>query len=99
MFNLQFEKRAKERFPEVQFECFSGDDISRIKKLRPYFNKIFVDISGSRELQTVLPLVNRYEFALKPELIIVKNFKLQKLLNQSYDYTEYPYVVETYLNK
>lgn len=67
-------------------------DISAIKKLRPYFHVIFFDISGNRELQTVLPLLDSYEKALKPELIVIKNFKLRRLLNQTFSYEDYEYV-------
>ena len=49
------------------------------------FNKIFVDISGNRELSTLLPLLEKVErvFPESLQLFVVKNFKLASLLQRS----------------
>ena len=41
-----------------------------------------VDISGSRDLKVLLPLIEGYSAAFSPDVIIVKSFKLKRLLQQ-----------------
>ena len=43
------------------------------------FEVVFIDISGSRELKTLLPLIESYEKVLKPRLFVVKSYKLCNL--------------------
>jgi len=44
---------------------------------------LLVDINGSRELKTLLPLLDSYKMAMKPRLIICKNHKLASLLRST----------------
>jgi SAM-dependent methyltransferase len=76
---------ARERFPKIHFECCAADDISRLRHLGGDrgFSVMFVDINGSRELKTLLPLLESYEATLAPSLIVVKNVKLKRLLLKS----------------
>jgi len=70
---------ARERYPEIRFEVLNALDLSAVRKLG-YFNKIFVDINGSRELETLLPLLEAYETVLKPALLVVKSVRLKQLM-------------------
>jgi len=70
---------ARERFPLLEFYEEDAADVSSILR-RGRFNKIFVDINGARELQTVLPLLESYDAVLKPEVIVVKNVRFKRLL-------------------
>ena len=42
---------------------------------------LFVDINGSRELKTLIPLLNSYAAVFKPTLIVVKNWRLFHMVN------------------
>ena len=73
---------ARERHPQLQFEVGAAEDIGAIKKLGD-FAVIFLDINGSRELGTVVPLLERYDAALASHglrLIVVKNARLKRLM-------------------
>lgn len=70
---------ARARFPSLRFEVAAAADVGALRRLGP-FDVLFVDINGSRELQTVLPLLEAYEAALSPRLIVVKNTRLRRLL-------------------
>eukprot|EP01061_Rhynchopus_euleeides_P003572 TRINITY_DN12847_c0_g1_i1.p1 TRINITY_DN12847_c0_g1~~TRINITY_DN12847_c0_g1_i1.p1 ORF type:complete len:351 (+),score=122.78 TRINITY_DN12847_c0_g1_i1:53-1054(+) len=76
-------ERAVTAYQSEENLAFSvGDamDISSLRKLSPRpFDLIFLDISGSRDLETLIPLMESYEFALRPRLIICKSFRLKRL--------------------
>ena len=76
---------ARERHPHVQFEVGAAEDIGGIQRLGggDGFAALFLDINGSRELGTVVPLLERYDAALAPRglrLIVVKNARPKRLL-------------------
>mmetsp|Transcript_20689 Transcript_20689/g.33085 ORF Transcript_20689/g.33085 Transcript_20689/m.33085 type:complete len:247 (-) Transcript_20689:8-748(-) len=75
--------QARHAYPHLQFEQCDCFNISKIKSYGYNFTKIFIDTSGSRELKTLLPLIEGYIKALAPQLIVVKSFKLKRLLLQS----------------
>jgi ubiquinone/menaquinone biosynthesis C-methylase UbiE len=54
----------------------------RRRSLMPVIDAIFLDISGSRQLDTLVPLIERYENALRPKLIVVKSLKLAQLVSK-----------------
>jgi hypothetical protein len=68
---------ARETYPHIRFEQIDGFDIRAILKLGYKFNKIYVDISGSREILTVVKIATVYSTALKPEVIVIKSTKLK----------------------
>jgi hypothetical protein len=74
--------KAKERYPWVRFEQIDGFDIPAIRALGNQFSKIYIDISGNRDLNIVIPMLQKHEAVFKPELIVVKNSKLGKLLRK-----------------
>ncbi|KAJ9448437.1 hypothetical protein DIPPA_03542 [Diplonema papillatum] len=66
--------------PNLQFHVGSAMDVSFLLKLADRrYDVVFVDISGSRDLETLIPLMESYEFALKPRHLIVKSFRLKRL--------------------
>ena len=74
--------KAKERYPLLRFEQIDGFDIPSILNLGKQFNKIYIDISGSRDLADVLLMIRKHEVVFKPELIVVKSNKLKKVLRK-----------------
>jgi hypothetical protein len=85
--------RAKARFPAVRFELIDCFDMGALLQLqldigRP-FSVIFVDVSGSRELRSLIPLVEALECALGPEMIVVKSFRLAQLQRRLQAASEY----------
>ena len=48
---------AKQTYPYIHFEQMDGFDIARIKTLNLAFTKIYVDISGCREITDVIKIV------------------------------------------
>lgn len=60
------------------FYEIDGRDVRSIAAVAN-FTVVFVDISGSRPLSTLLPMLESYEKVLKPRLFIVKNFRLYRL--------------------
>lgn len=74
--------KAKETYPWLRFEQIDGFDIPSLLKLGKQFNKIYIDISGSRDLADVLLMIRKHEVVFKPELIVVKSNKLMKVLKK-----------------
>ena len=72
---------AYEALPNLHFAVADALHIPSLRKLSPDrpFEVIFLDISGSRDLETLIPLMESYEFALKPRLIVCKSFRLKRL--------------------
>lgn len=86
---------AKEKSPEIRFENFDGFDSRRLLELarstpKRSFTKVFVDISGSRDICTVVKMVDMYTNVLKPEIIVVKSQTLKRLLLRSQLWVEHP---------
>ena len=77
-------ERAKVAYDELanlRFHVGDARDISFLRKLSPDrdYDVVFLDISGSRDLETLIPLIESYEFALKPRLVVCKSFRLKRL--------------------
>eukprot|EP01134_Creolimax_fragrantissima_P006678 CFRG6678T1 len=79
-------QKAKERFPDVRFELIGADDIPALLSLQreigEKFTVLFVDISGNAKLHNLLPILEMYDNALEPRLIIVKAINLWHLANR-----------------
>ena len=43
---------------------------------------VFIDLNGSREMETLLPMIDAYEAVLRPALIVVKSNKLKHLISK-----------------
>ena len=74
---------ARARHPDLHFEQVDGGDIAALRALDLPFNKIYLDISGSRELPVVIELLQRYDIVFRPELTVVKSNKLKRLFARS----------------
>jgi len=76
---------AREALPGVKFNVQDAFDTYELRKLEPEggFTHVFVDISGNRELRSVVQLLDQVEASLRPKHIIVKSQKLRRLLLRS----------------
>mmetsp|Transcript_49150 Transcript_49150/g.117085 ORF Transcript_49150/g.117085 Transcript_49150/m.117085 type:complete len:258 (-) Transcript_49150:92-865(-) len=88
-------EQARINHPHITFEigdAFEAQQVIRLQEsVRPdSFSKIFVDISGSRELSTVIRMLVMYESTLKPELIIVKSQPMKRLFLKGLLWVDHP---------
>ena len=74
--------KAKERYPWIQFEQIDGFHIGNILALGKKFSKIYIDISGNRDLDIVISMIQKHEAALNPEIIVVKSSKLKRIMRE-----------------
>ena len=72
---------AKERFPHIEWHAMDARVVAPLRKLAP-FSAIFIDLNGSREMETLLPMIDAYEAVLRPALIVVKSNKLKHLIHK-----------------
>eukprot|EP01059_Diplonema_ambulator_P000017 TRINITY_DN10006_c0_g1_i1.p1 TRINITY_DN10006_c0_g1~~TRINITY_DN10006_c0_g1_i1.p1 ORF type:complete len:329 (+),score=55.30 TRINITY_DN10006_c0_g1_i1:585-1571(+) len=65
----------------LSFHVGDALDVSSLIKLAAprRYDVVFIDISGSRDLETLLPLMEAYEAALRPRTLVVKSFRLKRL--------------------
>jgi hypothetical protein len=49
------------------------------QRLGKKFNKVFIDINGSRDVGPLWTCVDRYEKAVTPELMIIKSVKVRRV--------------------
>ena len=77
---IELAKSGYQQYDNLEFHIGDALDISFLLKLsKRKYDLVFLDISGSRDLETLIPLMESYEFALKPRQIIVKSFRLKRL--------------------
>jgi len=55
-------------------------DVAALLRLRLPFTKIFIDVSGNRDAALLVTLMEQYEAAFRPQLLVVKSYKLKRLL-------------------
>mmetsp|Transcript_9762 Transcript_9762/g.21445 ORF Transcript_9762/g.21445 Transcript_9762/m.21445 type:complete len:264 (-) Transcript_9762:791-1582(-) len=87
--------QARVNLPDVQFEVLDVFDtpktMSLVKSIAPdKFHKVFIDISGSRDITTVVRLMDFLDNALKPEVMVVKSQALKRLLLRSQLWVDHP---------
>jgi len=87
--------QARLKLPDVHFEICDAFDAPKIleiaKKMLPNrWSKVFIDISGSRDLPTVVRLIDIYENTLRPDIIIVKSQALKRHLLKSRLWVDHP---------
>ena len=73
---------ARESYPHIHFEQFDGFDIARVKGLNLPFSKVYIDISGCRDLVDVMKIIRIYEIVFSPEIIVVKSSKLKAFVDK-----------------
>jgi len=88
-------EQARLKLPEVQFEIGDAFDATRLlalanEMLPNRWSKVFIDISGSRDLPTVVRLIDMYENTLRPDMIVVKAQALKRLLLRSRLWVDHP---------
>jgi len=86
---------ARQKLPQVQFEIGDAFDapglIALANTIKPNrWSKVFIDISGSRDLPTVVRLIDMYENTLRPDTIIVKSQALKRMLLRSRLWVDHP---------
>ena len=69
-------------YPELELYKIDCFDIKEILNLGYKFNKIYIDISGCREINTVIKVIKMYQQVFKPELMVVKSSKLKRFVQQ-----------------
>ena len=74
-------EEAKARFPSLEWHAMDARIAGPLAKLA-HFNAIFIDLNGSREMETLLPMIDAYEAVLRPALIVVKSNKLKHLISK-----------------
>lgn len=80
--------QARSNLPDVRFEIGDAFDAQRVialaKGMQPRrFTKVFIDISGSRDLPTVVRLIDILENTLRPDAMVVKSQTLKRLMMKS----------------
>lgn len=73
-------EQARRDHPEVRFERIDCFDVRRVLALGLRFNKVYIDVSGSRDVRDVIRIVMMYEAAFRPELVVVKSTRLKRLV-------------------
>jgi len=86
---------ARQKHPDIQFENFDAFDAGKLLALKrsvepETFSKVFIDISGSRDLGTVFRLMEVIDNIIKPELQVVKSQPLKKMLIRSRLWIHHP---------
>lgn len=71
---------AKRKYPYLELYQIDGFDIKAVLDLGYKFNKIYIDISGCRDVFSVMKMILMYKAVFQPELIVVKSSKLKKLV-------------------
>lgn len=87
--------QARQRLPNIHFEIGDAFDAKLIMSLSQAvaprrFTKIFVDISGSRHITTVLKLITLLRNTLHPELMVLKSQHLKRFMLRSQLWVDHP---------
>ncbi|PYR01665.1 MAG: hypothetical protein DMG00_30810 [Acidobacteria bacterium] len=65
----------------ARFERWNAWDIDTIRSVATRFDRIYVDISGSGSVESVIRLVRSYENAFGPQVVVVKNSRLKAFVS------------------
>lgn len=74
---------AKRLYPDIRFEKIDAANVGEVLALGFQFNKIYIDISGSGPLHSIVRFIDMYDATFQPELIVVKNDRLRSLVKRS----------------
>lgn len=93
--------RARDRLPNVQFENANAFDAQKVialsQSIAPErFKKVFIDISGSRDITTVVRLMSQIENTIRPDMMIVKSQALKRLCLRSQCWVHHDAVEKSY---
>ena len=73
---------AVETYPHLELYKIDAFNVREVLELGYEFNKIYIDISGCREIYTVIRIIKIYEHVFHPEIIVVKSSRLKRLVSQ-----------------
>ena len=73
---------AVKTYPWIEFCQIDGFDVSQVLSLGYRFNKVYIDISGCRDIYDTIKIILRYQGAIRPEYIIVKSSKLKQFVDK-----------------
>ena len=78
---LEKAKKLMEEFPNLRVELADAWDLRRVLELVARYlgdkvDAVFIDIGGSERPHRVLDLARRYSSALRPPVMVIKNYKL-----------------------
>ncbi len=78
---------CKKKYPRIPFYCKNVLNIEKyhrdiLPKGCKKFTLIFIDIAGTIEIETLIPILSHVERVIRPKLIIVKSLNYSKLLIQ-----------------
>ena len=81
---------VEESKPKVSWSPFYQKDASNIRDFLkdilphgcPKFSVVFVDIAGTIEMKTLLPILDNIERVVRPRMLVVKSLNYSKLLIQ-----------------
>jgi hypothetical protein len=71
------------RHPHIHFERIDATNIKDVLALGFRFEKIYIDVSGSGPLHSIVRLIDMYDAAFQPQLMVVKNDRLLSLVKRS----------------
>jgi hypothetical protein len=79
-------------FQNQEFQVADAFDVAKILQFQRVaveksgrlggFNKVFIDLNGSRDIAVVYACLEKLQRALRPELIVVKSVKMKALILQ-----------------
>ena len=69
--------------PPNRFEVIDADDVASVLRLDIPFNKLYVDLSGSRPPGVVLDCVEHYSAVFDLDLVVIKNVPLKRFMQQA----------------
>jgi predicted rRNA methylase YqxC with S4 and FtsJ domains len=73
---------ARRQYPEVHFEQLDAFDLGAVHRVCPEADVIYIDISGCRRIQTVVQMVDMYEKAYRPRVMVVKSTQFKGLVSR-----------------
>eukprot|EP01048_Picozoa_sp_COSAG05_P032192 COSAG05_NODE_12188_length_479_cov_0.902632_1_plen_159_part_11 len=65
--------KARSRYPSIDFRVLDASNTPELRRLRKHFSVVFVDIAGLIALESLLPMLDALDDALRPRLLVVKS--------------------------
>jgi len=87
--------KAKEKYPHIHFEQIDAFQIRQVQQLGFNFNKVYIDISGCRDIYDIIKLIFMYDNVFYPDLIVVKSTKLKRLMGRCIIWEGHPIISST----
>ena len=81
-------EKARKTYPHIQFERIDGFDIRAVLSLGLRFTKVYIDISGNRDILDVVKITTKHAAALKPRVIVVKSSNPKRYVSRCVVWTQ-----------